>query len=441
MFTYIRLKNYKSLVDFNVDFTGKRGKAKNFILIYGENGVGKSNLATCFYTLCESLRTRSIVKYIDLFHEKLEEKEIKDESFIKFINDNFRSTEDIINSCKTIGSDDNMILEYGFSLKGKKGIYYLETDDKSIVAERLEFVWNKNQTVFYDINSSEVKMNKSIFKVSEYENDLRVLIEKYWGKHSLLSLLQYEIEDKKEGYVNERINKSLLEVLNYFMNLFLRIKSGNRIERGKIGSSYLKFEDLDSGKIPNKSNALKKLQKTECFLNTLFTSLYSDVKKVYYRQEVVGENIKYQLFFKKLIFSNLLDISFDKESSGTQNLLNMIPYLLAGVEGHTAVLDEIDTGIHDLLIANILQNLNESLKGQIIMTTHNTALLESDLDKDSIYFFNVDQNANKSLLPLSEYEDRIHPNLNIRKRYLKGLYGGVPSTMDVDFIELLDIMK
>lgn len=81
------------------------------------------------------------------------------------------------------------------------------------------------------------------------------------------------------------------------------------------------------------------------------------------------------------------------------------------------------------------------MKGQIIITTHNTMLLESELPKDSMYVFNVDSNSNKELLPISTFEERIHPNLNMRKRYLKGMYGGIPSMMDVDFSELLDIIE
>lgn len=67
MFTYIKLKNYCSLVDFQVNFMGKRDNPKKLILIYGENGVGKSNLATAFFTLYETLRTMSIKDMLENF--------------------------------------------------------------------------------------------------------------------------------------------------------------------------------------------------------------------------------------------------------------------------------------------------------------------------------------------------------------------------------------
>ena len=44
--------------------------------------------------------------------------------------------------------------------------------------------------------------------------------------------------------------------------------------------------------------------------------------------------------------------------------------------------------------------------------------------------------ANKKLTPIMSYEDRAHPNLNYRNRYLKGMYGGIPISRDINFDEL-----
>ena len=41
MFTYIKLKNYKSLIELEVDLTKKENTPKKLISIYGENGIGK----------------------------------------------------------------------------------------------------------------------------------------------------------------------------------------------------------------------------------------------------------------------------------------------------------------------------------------------------------------------------------------------------------------
>ena len=38
MIRYVKLKNYRSLVDLYVDLTNKRGTPKKLVLVYGENG-------------------------------------------------------------------------------------------------------------------------------------------------------------------------------------------------------------------------------------------------------------------------------------------------------------------------------------------------------------------------------------------------------------------
>ena len=60
MFEYIKLKNFKSFGDITFDLTDKNGNPKKLVLIYGENGIGKSNLASVFYMLSETLRTMDV---------------------------------------------------------------------------------------------------------------------------------------------------------------------------------------------------------------------------------------------------------------------------------------------------------------------------------------------------------------------------------------------
>ena len=45
MFTCVKLKNFKSFNDITLDLTDKNNRPKSLVLIYGENGIGKSNFA------------------------------------------------------------------------------------------------------------------------------------------------------------------------------------------------------------------------------------------------------------------------------------------------------------------------------------------------------------------------------------------------------------
>ena len=62
----------------------------------------------------------------------------------------------------------------------------------------------------FDIDKNNVKINASIFTDKNYYNEFLELIDKYWGKHSFLSILSYEIEDKKREYMNKKIGIVLL---------------------------------------------------------------------------------------------------------------------------------------------------------------------------------------------------------------------------------------
>ena len=441
MFTYIKLKNYKSLIELEVDLTKKENTPKKLISIYGENGIGKSNFVDSFYTLKKIVSTRTINEKIRILTEK--QKELQTDDFNKALyffgqlgsiikNGFFSNSIDIINECKTIDSKDNMIIEVGFKIKSKSGIYCIETDNTDIISEKLDFTLNKNKVNFFEITKKEKYLNESVFIDNEYKKEILSIIEKYWGKHSLLSLIAYEIEDKKENYVKKKIFNGIFEVINFFSSL--SILSRNKLEVFK----NIEEEKLFYGTIS--ANEEKKLINIENVINTFFTALFSDIKQAYYKKKVDSDKINYILCFKKNIYNKLIDIEYNRESTGTKNILKILPYLISAAKGKTVIIDEIDNGIHDLLILKILENLSEDLKGQLIITTHNTLLLEEEFIKDSIYIFKVDENANKKLLSLNKFEGRIHPNLSIRKRYLKGLYGGIPFPMDIDFNELIEGM-
>ena len=441
MFTYIKLKNYKSLIELEVDLTKKENTPKKLISIYGENGIGKSNFVDSFYTLKKIVSTRTVNEKIRILTEK--QKELQTDDFDKALyffgqlgsiikNGFFSNSIDIINECKTIDSKDNMIIEVGFKIKSKSGIYCIETDNTDIISEKLDFTLNKNKVNFFEITKKEKYLNESVFIDNEYKKEILSIVEKYWGKHSLLSLIAYEIEDKKENYVKKKIFNGIFEVINFFSSL--SILSRNKLEV---------FKDIEEEKLfygTISANEEKKLINIENVINTFFTALFSDIKQAYYKKKVDRDEINYILCFKKNIYNKLIDIEYNRESTGTKNILKILPYLISAAKGKTVIIDEIDNGIHDLLILKILENLSEDLKGQLIITTHNTLLLEEEFIKDSIYIFKVDENANKKLLSLNKFEGRIHPNLSIRKRYLKGLYGGIPFPMDIDFNELIEGM-
>lgn len=443
MIRYVKLRNYKSLVKLDVDFMEKKDKPKKLAIIYGENGVGKSNFATSFFTLNETMHTMSSVEEWDRILEMANSEEVDKEGYNdfleKYIKDSYKNTKMIINEYKTIGSEENMILEFGFRIKGKNGYYKIEYNNEEIVSETLDYVLIKNQSCFFNITNNNKDINKNIFTDNSYYKEFKDLVDKYWGKHSLLSILSYEIKDKKRNYVKNKIEKGFYDVFEYFQSICTKVISGNRTEFGKVGLKHHIPRNLSKGSIFIKNE--KYLDKAEKFIDYFFCKLYADIKKVYYEKEIKNNKINYNLIVKKNVYGKIIDVSFEKESTGTMNLLELIPYFISACEGQTVVIDELDKGIHDLLVDKILDNIIDYIKGQLIITTHNTLLIESRIPDKDIYVFNVNRNAEKELVPITDFNGRIHKNINKRKRYLLGMYGGIPYMSDIDFDELIENLK
>ena len=124
-------------------------------------------------------------------------------------------------------------------------------------------------------------------------------------------------------------------------------------------------------------------------------------------------------------------LPFHLESKGTINYFYLGPILKIVLQkGKTVVIDEIDSGLHPLLVEYIIglfNNREENRKGaQLIFNTHDIAQLSLDIfRRDQIYFVEKNNTTGVSeLYSLDEYSPR--KTENIRKGYLQGRYGAIP---------------
>lgn len=126
------------------------------------------------------------------------------------------------------------------------------------------------------------------------------------------------------------------------------------------------------------------------------------------------------------------DAIFDitEESDGTQRLLDLFPILynlLSTKLDHVFVIDELERSLHPNLVRKFLEQYlgSNSKRGQLIVTTHESTLLDLDLlRRDEIWFVEKDKNGNSDLYSLEEFKPRA--DLDIRKGYLHGRYGAIP---------------
>lgn len=441
MFTYLRLNNFKSFRDTKFDFTTRGGKPNNLIIIYGENGAGKSNLVEAFSFLKDSIytiRNRNRFEEIkDAFDKKdLTTEELLLEQQIRYRISNFNLTE-LINNVKTIGSKADMVLEYGFNIDGIDG-YYRMVFDNEIKEEELYYQLSKRKGIHFRITDNEIQLSSSVFKDKHYRENLIDKIQKYWGKNTFLSIFLYETVHVNTKYLYQRVNENIFKVLNFFQIYNIRFNN-NMGSRGMFATKYNLLLNLDCDKIGEVTD--KDLKNKEEVLRYFFTNLYSDIKDIYYKVEydAKGKISNYSLYLRKMIGGELKDINFKYESTGTKNVLNLLLPLVEACTNNTSIIDEADTGIHDILFNKLILSSKDCINGQLIITTHNTTLLET-IPKEHIYFIVIDANGNKRLFNIRDYDIHTKATNNIRDRYLKGLYGGVPMTGYFDFEDLIDIL-
>lgn len=123
------------------------------------------------------------------------------------------------------------------------------------------------------------------------------------------------------------------------------------------------------------------------------------------------------------------------ESDGTQRLLDLIPGLVALVgSDRVFVVDELDRSLHPALSYELIETFLKESDGrnsQLIVTTHETGLLDLDLlRRDEVWFVEKDRYGSSSVYSLEEFVPRQY-NRDIRRGYLEGRFGGIPIIHDV----------
>ena len=443
MFTYIRLKNFRSFKDLSFNLKNKT-KFKRLALVYGENGMGKSNLAlgfVVFKELMETMRIRDFIEQILSIEDlkKISELNLSNDAALLHLKNQMQGIKGLINKYHTIDSTEPILLEYEFIINSKKGKYLVELSSDEVIHERLEYTLEKNKGIYFDLTPTNKKINNKIFSNLKTYTDIITLINKFWGKHTLLAILLHEQDDKSKNYITNSISKNFSILIKNFINISYLAK----LNKKEIGSSTSIFNlepNLEYGNIDN--NQVIKLDIIEKVLSSLFHSINSDNLYLYYKKERINDTqIKYQLFIKKLVANKKLDIPFSLESTGNHQILNIFPFILSAISGGTVIVDEIDTGIHDLLFQKIIKEIYPILKGQLIITSHNTTLLEINEIRDNIYFIVEDATANKFIKCTTDYSERTYQQNNMRKKYLNNSYGGIPSVDKIGFDKLISILN
>ncbi len=123
---------------------------------------------------------------------------------------------------------------------------------------------------------------------------------------------------------------------------------------------------------------------------------------------------------------------FSDESDGTLKMYSLGGFIIPALEkGQTLLIDELDQSMHPHLCEYVVKLFNNPEtnphNAQLIATTHDTTLLNSDnLRRDQIWFISKNHGASH-LFSLDEFnKSEVRKNAPFDKWYLDGRFGAIP---------------
>lgn len=417
LYKKIQLKNYKSFEDVTFSLASKNFGIKHSSILYGSNGSGKSTILESFATLYDLMQTKDITNTLDSLKERINDTrniDIDDiDEVARYLSRGVSSVSTIYN--KTLGTspDKPIVIILEFEDNGYNGSYEIHLQDKLIVYEELKYLISKNKGCYFKIDSNGPYINEKVVLDKDAHNTLIKLINQSWGVHSFISILKNELRNYNNDFINAAFQNNLITLLQDFEKISYRIcNTSNTIEGLSKTNSYL-FTHLSEGYI--KKTSEEELKNTEIILTRLMKLFIDDLIKAEY--VVSGNN--YYLSLTKLINGKEIDVIFSNESSGIKEFINYIPYVIKAINGEIVILDEYANHIHDTLSLSFLNKIIPLIKGQLIISTHSTILLNKLYEQyiDSFYFIKV-VDTKRSILCITDIEEKLRKEYNYQKKYL-----------------------
>lgn len=370
--------------------------------IYGANASGKSNIIKAFVAFLRiiknSVKDDKVLNMIDSFRLSTETE--NEPSFFQIIfwdkNVKYRYGFEL--------NDKNILSEWLYGKPGERELCYFIRENKELIElDKTNFSeGEKLKTLLFDENSeeNEIFRNNSLFlstlSTFGFAKLSKQLIDSITSTYIISGLgHQGMYLHASESLSDNNKKKYILDFL----------------KNGDIGIEDLNAIEISSEDLPK----------------DLDDDIKKDFDKTKKRKLLISSRKKYDSDYKFIENENF---SFSlHESEGTQKLFELSPFIYQALkEKRTIIIDEFDARFHPLLTKKILElfNSKENEGAQLIITTHDTNLLSSDLlRRDQIEFVEKDKYGASHLYSLVQFKG-IRNNSSFEKDYIQGKYGAIP---------------
>lgn len=435
MFKTIELRNFRCFSFVKLDLTGPRDSPLSYAAIYGMNASGKTSLVEAVRFLKLSAMT---------FESLSVSQDIPNGSgteFGKLIAITRASRRivlgDLVRDCIMDGSDDGMTLSFRFSVDGRDATYDMSfSTEGALTSESLRYISEGGRTIVYMEAFSEgdrtrFRLHRDAFPDSEFRTSLERMVPAYWGRHTLMSMVVYESGQRNRGYMTE-LTPRLMKVVDYLRDL-------GSDDTGIGGEAARTMEsDLGHGWVAPGDRDVAEAYRAA--VDRFFTRIDRDVESVVYEyRESHGSALEYTMYFNRYISGKVRRIPYHRESAGVRKLLKLLPMLLGCADGRVSFVDEIDSGIHDKLMRDLFVQILPDMRGQLVVTTHNTSLLR-DLDPHNVFLVDIDADGDRTVRSISSLT-RTRDTNNNQTRYLRGDMGAVPHIGSVDMANIVQHLR
>lgn len=396
-------------------------KTAEVLGLYGQNGSGKTAVIDTLYYLQKimigSTLDKKVADYIDAASDQAE-----------------------------IIADFNIFIETIIYEVSYKIILQRSGDGANIVRETLSCAINKNdsrsnKTVFIDYQRSQSenvfapkkRFDEVVEANTENKTDLivaRKIAEKsncsyIFGEGSREIFCQdYENHFRHYSEVIKALFQFALKDLFVIRNTHSGVISANfllpmafKIEQKEIGMKGDFAVPLTEPVVLNeerKKNLDMIVEQINMVLFTIIPGMKIDVYHYGMQLTDSGEN-GYRVELVS-VRENMPPIPIRMESEGIIKIISILNALIQAFGNPSICLavDELDAGIFEYMLGELLDIFNKSAKGQLIFTSHNLRALEM-LDKDNIMFSTV--NPERRYIRMKN----VKASNNLRDTYIRGL--------------------
>ena len=396
-------------------------KTAEVLGLYGQNGSGKTAVIDTLYYLQKimigSTLDKKVADYIDAASDQAE-----------------------------IIADFNIFIETIIYEVSYKIILQRSGDGANIVRETLSCAINKNdsrsnKTVFIDYQRSQSehvfapkkRFDEVVEANAENKTDLivaRKIAEKsncsyIFGEGSREIFCQdYENHFRHYSEVIKALFQFALKDLFVIRNTHSGVISANfllpmafKIEQKEIGMKGDFAVPLTEPVVLNeerKKNLDMIVEQINMVLFTIIPGMKIDVYHYGMQLTDSGEN-GYRVELVS-VRENMPPIPIRMESEGIIKIISILNALIQAFGNPSICLavDELDAGIFEYMLGELLDIFNKSAKGQLIFTSHNLRALEM-LDKDNIMFSTV--NPERRYIRMKN----VKASNNLRDTYIRGL--------------------